>query len=136
MCRSIRTASNATLRAKATADSPSVATVGRWPSRRSSAAPTSRLTGSSSTSSTASDAAALGELDRIPDQIEQHAIEPHRIAMHDARHLLRQREVESERFRLRFRPQQIDGSGDELVEPEVALVQHLGPGLQPGIFEN
>ena len=72
----------------------------------------------------------------VAEQVEQHAVEPHRIACHRHRDVGAGRERQREPLRLRLRPHQVDRRRDQLIEPEVAPLQRLGAGLEPGVFED
>ena len=81
-------------------------------------------------------AAAVGELDRVADQVEQHLLEPLRVRLDPDRQVRRQRHLEQQRARARLRLHQRPHVLDELVQVE-RMGRELEPaGLQLGQVEH
>ena len=80
-------------------------------------------------------ASAIGELDGVADEIEQHLPEPIRIANDDRRHARVELHVEGEALRGRARLQRVDQRRDLRARVEGLLDQLEPAGLDPGEVE-
>jgi hypothetical protein len=78
------------------------------------------------------DLSALGELDRVGDQVHQHLPEPGRVADQRARHLGRKREQHFELLLPRALAHDVGDVGEHVVEPELDVLERELAGFDAG----
>ncbi len=81
-------------------------------------------------------AAALGELDRVADEIGQHLAQPHRIAAHGEAHVRIDRDREAQALGFGVALHQLRDRADQLAQVEARRLQLEPLGVELGIVED